>query len=81
MKKTNLTTWGEKDVDSRDEEVKENEAHLCLMTLDNEIDDVYNSNLSCSNNDDDIDDLYNKLYGSLVKAKKDLKSKIAKKFI
>ena len=47
------------------------------MVFDNEIDEVYNSNLSCSNDEDEMDDLYNQLYDSLVKAKKDLKNKIA----
>ena len=47
------------------------------MALNNDIDEVYDLNLSYSN-DDDIEDLYHKSYNSLVKAKKDLKSKIAK---
>ena len=50
-----------------------------LMALYNEINDVYDSNLSCSNDDDEIDDLCNEMYDSLVMAKKDLKSKLAKK--
>ena len=43
------------------------------MAFDNEIDKVYDSNLSCSSDDDEIDDLYNELYDSQIKAKKDLK--------
>ena len=48
------------------------------MALDNKINKVYDSNLSCSNDDDEINYLYHELYDSLVKEKKDLKSKIAK---
>ena len=45
------------------------------MAFDNDIDKVYDSNLSCFNDDDDIDDLHHELYDSLVKARKDLKLK------
>ena len=39
--------------------------------------EVFDSNLSCSSDDDDdIDDLYHELYDSLVRAKKDLKLKL-----
>ena len=48
------------------------------MTLDNDINEVYCSNLSYFSDDDDIDNLYHELYDSLVKVKKDLKLKIAK---
>ena len=51
------------------------------MALDNEIDEVYDSNLSYSSDDDKIDNLYHELYHSIVKAKKDLKSKMAKNVI
>ena len=60
-----------------DEEKKEEEAHLCLMAFDNEIDEVYDLNLSCSSDYDEINDLYHELYDSLVKVKKYLKCKIA----
>ena len=42
------------------------------MALD-EINEVYDSNLSYFSDDDEIDDLYNELYDSLTKAKKELK--------
>ena len=62
LKKENLTSWGEEDVDSRDEEKKKEEAHLYLIAFDNEIDKVYDSSLSCfSDDDDNIDDLYHEL--------------------
>ena len=44
------------------------------MALDNEINEVYDSNLSCSSDNDEIDYLYHKLYNLVIKAKKDLKS-------
>ena len=72
----NLATWGEEDVDFSDEEEKHEEDLFCLMTLDCEFDEIYDLNLSCSSGDDDIDNLYHELYNSLVKTKKDLKSKI-----
>ena len=49
------------------------------MALDDEITEVFDSNLSCSSdddNDDDIDDVYHELYDSLVRTKKELKLKI-----
>ena len=47
------------------------------MALDNDINQAFDSNLSCSSdNEDDIDDLYHELYDSLIKAKKEVKSKI-----
>ena len=48
------------------------------MELHDEINEVYGSILSYSSEDDKIDDLYNELYDSPVKAKKDVKSKLAK---
>ena len=77
FKEAKLATWGEEDIDSNDQEEKDEEVPLHLMALDNDINEVYESNLSCSN-DDDIDYFYHELYDSLVKAKRDLKSKIAK---
>ena len=44
-KKVNLATWGEEDIDSRDDDKKEEEAFLYLMALDDEINEVYDSNL------------------------------------
>ena len=44
------------------------------MTLDNDIDEVFDPNLSYSNDDDDIH--YHELYDLLVNEKKDLKIKI-----
>ena len=50
------------------------------MVLNDEIIEVFVSNLSCSSDDDDDDDdidyLYHELYNSLVRAKKELKLKI-----
>ena len=47
------------------------------MALDQDPSEVFDSKFSTSSDDeDDIDDLYHELYDSLVKAKKDLKSKI-----
>ena len=69
--------WGDDEVDSRDEEEKDEEALLCLMTLDKEINEVYDSKSSYSSDSyDNIDDLYQELYDSLVRAKKILKQKI-----
>ena len=49
------------------------------MALNDEIIEVFDSNLSCSNDDDgDIDDLYHELYDLFVNAKKDLKLKTFK---
>ena len=48
------------------------------MVFDNDMDKVYDSNLSCSNDDEDIGDLYNELYDSLIRTKKYLKSRITK---
>ena len=78
FKKANLATWGEDEVDSDDEEKKDEEALPCLMAFDDEITEVFNSNLSCfsDDDDDDVDDFYHKLYDSLVRAKKELKLKI-----
>ena len=81
FKEANLAIWGEKDINSRDEEEKEDEAHLYLMEFDNKIDEVYNSNLSCSSDNKEIDYLYIELYESLVKVKKDLKNELAKNAI
>ena len=53
------------------------------MALEDESNEVFDSNLSYSSDDDDdddddddMDDLYHKLYDSLVRAKKELKLKI-----
>ena len=46
FKKANLATWGEEDVDFSEEEKKDKEALLCLMALDNDLDEVFNSILS-----------------------------------
>ena len=49
------------------------------MPFDNDINEVYDSSFSQSNDDDDeIDDLYNKLYDLLIKAKKYLKLSLLK---
>ena len=48
------------------------------MTLDNEIYEIYDSNLLCSSDDNEIEESCNELYDSLVKTKKDLKIKLAK---
>ena len=72
FKRANLVTWGEENVDFSDEEQNDKEALLYLMALDDDINEVYDSNLFCSSDDYEINDLYNKLYDSLVKAKKDL---------
>ena len=58
-------------------EEKEDEAFLHLMVLD-DINKVYDFNLSYFSDDDEIDYLYNELYDLSVKAKKYLKSKLAK---
>ena len=64
-------------MDSNDEEEKDEKALLCLMAFDDEITEVFDSNLSYSNDDDnEIGYLYNELSDSLVKAKKELKLKI-----
>ena len=79
FKKANLASDDE--VDSRDDKEKEKdkEALLCLMALNDEINEVHDSSLSYSSDDDnDIDDLYHELYDSLVIAKKYLKLKVAK---
>ena len=79
FKKSNLPTWGEDELDSNDEKEKDEKALLYLMAFDDEVIDVFDSNLFYSNDDDDeIGDLYHKLYQSLVKAKKDSKLKISK---
>ena len=46
---------------------KEEEALLCLIALDDDIDGVYDSNMSCFSDDDETNDLYNELHDSLVK--------------
>ena len=48
------------------------------MVFDNEINEVFDSKLSCFSDYNDIDDLYHELYDSLVKAKKYLKNKLVK---
>ena len=48
------------------------------MVVDDEINKAYDPHWSCSSDDNEIDDLYNKSYNSPVRAKKDLKSKLAK---
>ena len=75
---TNLATQGEDEVDFNDEEEKDEEALLCLMAFDQDSTKVLDSNLFSfgDDDDDDIDDLYHELYDSLVRAKKELKSKI-----
>ena len=63
FKKANLVTWDEDEVDSNEEEEKDEEALLCLRTLDNEIIEVFEPNFSCSSDDNnDTDDLYHELY-------------------
>ena len=82
FKKVNLATLGENEVNFSEEEGKDEEALFCLMAFDDEVTEVFDSNLSCfSDNDDDIDDLYHELYDSLVKAKNELKSKFVKNWI
>ena len=56
------------------DEDKEKQALLCLTILDDDINEVYDSNLSSSGDEDEINDLYSKLYNSLVKVKKELKN-------
>ena len=75
FKKANLATWGEEDANFGEEEENDEEALLYIIALDNEIDEVFNSNLSCFSDHDDINDLYHELYDSLVRAKKELKLK------
>ena len=65
-------------MDSKEKEMKDEKDLICLMALNSEFDEVYDSSLSCSSNDDDIDHLYHELYNTLIKEKIDLKSKIAK---
>ena len=77
FKRTNLATWGKHEVDFDNEEEKDKEALLWLMALDLDSIEVLDSNLSSSSdNEGDIDDLYHELSESLVRAKKQLKSKI-----
>ena len=46
-------------MDSSEEEDKDEEALLWLMALNNDIDKIFDLNLSCtSDGDDDIDDIY-----------------------
>ena len=65
-------------MDSGDNEDKEEEALHCLMEIDDDIIELYDSNLSYSRDWDEIKDLYNELYDSLVKHKKELKNTLAK---
>ena len=87
FKKENLATRVEDEVDSDGEEQKDKEALLCLVALDDDIIEVFNSNLSYFSDDDDdddddeINDLYHELYDSLVRVKKNLRLKIAKSLI
>ena len=48
------------------------------MVLDDNTNEVYDSNFSCSNVENKINDLYNEVYHSLVKATKELKKQITK---
>ena len=78
LKKVNLAIGGKDDIGSNDDEKNEKEALFCFMAFDNDINKVYDFSFPSSNDDNEKDDLYNELYDSLVKAKKDLKSKLAK---
>ena len=44
--KANLATQGKEDIDFRDDEEKEEESHPYLMALNDEIGEIYDSNLS-----------------------------------
>ena len=79
--KANLATQGKEDIDFRDDEEKEEESHPYLMALNDEIGEIYDSNLSYSSDYDEIDDLYNELNDSLVKANKDFKKIILLKML
>ena len=76
FKKANLATWGEEDIDSDEEEVKDEEALLCLMAFNDYIDEI-ELNLSCSSNDE-LDDLYHEFFNALVRVKNELKAKMLK---
>ena len=54
FEKKNLTTWGENNTDVGDDKEKEEEALLCLMAVDNDSNEVYDSSFSWSNDDDEI---------------------------
>ena len=41
FKRANLATWGEDEVDSNDEEEKDEKALLCLMSLDQDPSEVF----------------------------------------
>ena len=72
-KKTHLATWGDKDIESRDEKEKEEDAVLCLMAMEDERVDVNDINSNSLNDfDDDVDDLYNELYDGPIKTKKNV---------
>ena len=81
FKKVNLATYGKEDIDFGNNEEKEKEALLCLIALDDDKNEVYDSNLSYSSKDDEIENLYNELYDSFIKENKDLKSKIANQLL
>ena len=53
-----------------EEEEKDEEALLYLIAFEIDIDELFNSKLSCSSDDNDIDNLYYELYDSLIRAKK-----------
>ena len=71
VKKAHLTTWGDEDIESGNEEEKEEETLLCLIALEDKNIEVCDSNLNTLN-DNGVDDLYTKLYDDLIKAKKNV---------
>ena len=76
-KKAHLATWDDKDIESINEEKKEEEAFIYLMTMECENIRVDDSDYIASN--DDIDDLYSEIYEYLIKDKKNVN--LSKKII
>ena len=74
MKRAHLVAQGNDDKGSKCKEDKDEEALLCLITMDDEAND---SNFVQSN--DELDDLYSELYDDLIKAKKSVN--LSKKII
>ena len=62
-------------MDFNDDEKKKRKPFSAFWLLTS-INEAYDSSLSYSSDDDEIDYFYNELYGSLIKARKDLKEKL-----